>query len=360
MTKANTQLDALTGMRGIAAWFVVLYHIRAAFPESVPHWIVATLSKGYLAVDLFFVLSGFVMWLTYGDKFQKDGLAAAPQFLWRRIARIYPLHFLIILATMAYATALASAGKPYGVQYPFEELPLHFLLIQNWWLTDVLTWNDPSWSISAELAAYILLPFVAVTFFRKDWSPAASIAGAIALALVLHIWFLAHGEATIGKHIVWNGLPRCFAGFFAGVFMAMIWRARPSGPTTFVALSVSLSAFGMFVMGLAPETLAMPLAFTALVYFLAATSSAPRNPLCGRIVLHLGDVSYSTYLGHFLLWIVFKRVFVDDPKNVPLPLIGLYLLSVYLSSILLYRLVEAPGRSLLQSIGKRKAAPALI
>ena len=79
-----------------------------------------------------------------------------------------------------------------------------------------------------------------------------------------------------------------------------------------------------------------------------------------RIVLHLGDVSYSTYLGHFLLWIVFKHVFVDDPTNVPLPLIGLYLLSVYLSSILLYRLVEAPGRSLLQSIGRGKATPALI
>ncbi|MEY4888887.1 MAG: hypothetical protein RIQ75_17 [Pseudomonadota bacterium] len=142
--------------------------------------------------------------------------------------------------------------------------------------------------------------------------------------------------------------------------MAMVWRARPSGAATFIALTVSLSAFGMFVLGLAPETLAMPLAFTALVYFLAATSTAPRNPLCGRIVLHLGNVSYSTYLGHFLLWIVFKHVFVDDPTNVPLPLIGLYLLSVYLSSILLYRLVEAPGRSLLQSIGRGKATPALI
>jgi peptidoglycan/LPS O-acetylase OafA/YrhL len=309
-------------------------------------------------VDLFFVLSGFVMWLTYGDKFQKEGLSAAPQFLWRRIARIYPLHFLIIVATMAYASTLAFAGKPNDLQYPFEELPLHFLLVQNWWLTDFLTWNDPSWSISAELAAYILLPLAAVTLFRKDWSPLACTIGAIVLALALHIWFLAHGEHTIGKHIVWNGLPRCFAGFFAGVLVAMLWRAKLGPQVTLFAFVIALSSFAMFVVGIAPETFAMPLAFTALVYWLAMTSSAPRNPLCGRLVLHLGDVSYSTYLGHFLLWIVFKHVFVDDPKSVPLSLIGLYLLSVYLSSIILYRLVEAPGRTLLQSVGKRGASTA--
>lgn len=358
MTQQRTQLDALTGMRGIAAWFVVLYHIRAAFPDSVPEWIVATLSKGYLAVDLFFVLSGFVMWLTYGDKFQKDGLSAAPQFLWRRIARIYPLHFLIIVATMAYATTLALAGKPNDLQFPFEELPLHLLLIQNWWTTDFLTWNDPSWSISAELAAYILLPFAAVALFRKDWSPVACVVGAIVLALALHIWFLAHGEHSIGKNIVWNGLPRCFAGFFSGVMISMIWRARPAGPTTIVAFVVALCTFGMFVAGMAPETFAMPLTFTALVYWLAMTSSASRNPLCGRIVLHLGDISYSTYLGHFLLWIVFKHLFVDDPHNVPLPLIGLFLLSVYLSSVVLYRMVEAPGRTLLQSLDGKGGSPA--
>lgn len=358
MTQQRTQLDALTGMRGIAAWFVVLYHIRTAFPDSIPQWIVAALSKGYLAVDLFFVLSGFVMWLTYGDTFQKHGLSAAPKFLWRRIARIYPLHFLIILATMAYAGTLAFAGKPNDLQYPFAELPYHFLLIQNWWLTDFLTWNDPSWSISAELAAYIVLPFAAVTLFRKDWSPVACAVGAVVLALALHIWFLAHGEHTIGTNIVWNGLPRCFAGFFAGVLISMIWRTKPGARWNWIALALSVILPVMFALELAPETLAMPLAFTALVYWLAMTSSAPRNPLCGRALRHLGDISYSTYLGHFLLWIAFKHLFVEDPRNVPLPLIGLYLASVYASSVLLYHLVEAPGRSLLQSFGRKGGSPA--
>lgn len=359
MTTARTQLDALTGTRGIAAWLVVLYHIRLAMPDSVPAGLVAVLAKGYLAVDLFFVLSGFVMWLTYGPRFQRQGLAAAPGFLWRRIARIYPLHAVILAATIAYAGTLAMAGKADTAQYPVAELPLHILLIQNWGLTDHLTWNDPSWSISTELAAYLLLPLAAVTLFRKDWSPVACAAGAAALAAALHLWFSAQGAATLGHDIVWNGLPRCIAGFFAGVLMAMAWRADNGGRAKHVALAVSVAAFALWLAAVLPETLAVPFGFTALVYWLAATSSAPGNPLAGRVAVHLGDISYSTYLAHFLLWIIFKHLFVAEATNVPLAHIALYLAGVYAASVLLYRLVEAPGRVLLQSIGKGNGSPAL-
>lgn len=357
MTGGRTQLDALTGTRGIAAWLVVFYHIRLALPDAVPPGVIAVLAKGYLAVDLFFVLSGFVMWLTYGATFQRKGLSAAPAFLWRRIARIYPLHLVVLLATIAYAGALAFAGKADTGQYPVGELPLHLLLIQNWGFTDHLTWNDPSWSISTELAAYLLLPLVAVTLLRKDWSPLACAVGALALAGGLHLWFAAQGEVTLGRDIVWNGLPRCLAGFFAGVLMAMAWRGAATRPTTTLALVVSIGAFAAWIGGLLPETFAVPVAFTALVYALAATSARPRNLLSGRILVHLGDISYSTYLAHFLLWIVFKHLFVTDAASVPLALVALYIGAVYLASEILYRMIEAPGRHLLQSWGRRGGSP---
>ena len=357
MTNGRTQLDALTGTRGIAAWFVVFYHIRLALPDSVPPGVIAVLAKGYLAVDLFFVLSGFVMWLTYGAKFQHEGLRAAPAFLWRRMARIYPLHLAILVATIAYAAALALAGKADMTQYPLEELPLHLLLVQNWGFTDHLTWNDPSWSISTELAAYFLLPPAVVTLFRKEWPPLACALGAVALAGLLHLWFAAQGEPTLGRHIVWNGLPRCLAGFFAGVLMAMAWRGKATRPATLGALGVSLSAFAAWLGGLLPETFGVPLSFSALVYALAATSAWQGNPLSGRVLVHLGDISYSTYLAHFLLWIVFKHLFVTDAASVPLGLIALYVAGVYLASELLYRLIEAPGRTLLQSLANRGASP---
>ena len=62
-------LDALTGLRGIAAWMVVLFHIRLSLTGLLPGWAIAGLGKGYLAVDLFFMLSGFVLWLTWERRF---------------------------------------------------------------------------------------------------------------------------------------------------------------------------------------------------------------------------------------------------------------------------------------------------
>ncbi|MFA6608003.1 MAG: acyltransferase, partial [Sphingomonas sp.] len=61
------ELRALTGARGIAAWLVVLYHIRLSV-AGLPQGVVAVLAKGYLAVDFFFLLSGFVIWLSWGER----------------------------------------------------------------------------------------------------------------------------------------------------------------------------------------------------------------------------------------------------------------------------------------------------
>ena len=206
------------------------------------------------------------------------------------------------------------------------------------------------------LAAYLLLPPVAFLLFRKDWPPLACLVGVSGLSLALHGWFVLHGDTNLGAEIVRNGLPRCVAGFFAGVLVAMAWRAD-KGSRARLALAAATATFALWRAGLCPETLAIPLSFAALVYWLASTSAARGNPLASRFAVHLGDVSYSTYLGHFLLWIVFKHLFVEDPTDVPLPLIGLYLAGVYLSSVLLYRWVEAPGRQFLQSLGRKGTSP---
>ena len=84
---SGTELRALTGMRGLAAWMVVAYHIRGSI-AGLPQAIEGVLAKGYLAVDFFFLLSGFVIWLTYAERLRRDGLAGVPRFLWRRLARI--------------------------------------------------------------------------------------------------------------------------------------------------------------------------------------------------------------------------------------------------------------------------------
>jgi peptidoglycan/LPS O-acetylase OafA/YrhL len=120
------------------------------------------------------------------------------------------------------------------------------------------------------------------------------------------------------------------------------WRDVPRVPATIAAL-MAAGLLGLGVMG-APETLAIPAAFAAILLLLALTSDHPRNPLESRALHWLGEISYATYLGHYLLWSVFKIAFVDDAYAVPPGLIALYLGMVLASSAFLYTFIERPAQ----------------
>ena len=121
-----SELRALTSARGIAAWLVVLYHIRASI-AGLPHGVEAVFAKGYLAVDFFFLLSGFVIWLTWHDRLRGQGAAGIARFLQKRVARIWPLHGVMLAFAVALALALWATGRS-DPAFPFAELPLHVLL----------------------------------------------------------------------------------------------------------------------------------------------------------------------------------------------------------------------------------------
>ncbi len=361
MTRTKAQLDALTGARGIAAWFVVLYHIRTAFTDAVPESLISIFAKGYLAVDLFFVLSGFVMWLNYGEKFARDGLRAAPDFLVRRIARIYPLHFAILLAMIAFTIALSATDRYSSEHYPWAELPLHFLLMQNWGLTDSLTWNDPAWSISTEFGAYLILPFAALAFAKRQLSIPMILAAIVTLCTLESTIIFASGAATIGHNIESNGLVRCVLEFFSGVFVCMAWQQASKAENRFLTITSIILIVVLTVnaaLGWVNTIFVVPLVCSATVYLLARSSGWSGNPLSSRPLTYIGEISYSTYLVHFFLWVVFKLIFVDDRFNVSITHIMIYLSMTLIVSALLYRFVEQPGRKLVQQLaGKQRPAP---
>ena len=136
----KTELRALTSVRGIAAWLVVLFHIRESI-AGLPDAAEAVLAKGYLAVDFFFLLSGFVIWMRWSERLRSSGANRIPEFLQRRIARIWPLHLFMLAAGLCLALALRVTGRD-TPQFPLAELPLHAVLLQNWGFTGALSWND--------------------------------------------------------------------------------------------------------------------------------------------------------------------------------------------------------------------------
>ena len=202
----RADLPGLTGIRGVAAWFVVLYHIRLGVAWALPPPVVAVLGKGYLAVDLFFMLSGFVLWLNYDDRLRAGGIGEAATFLARRIARIWPLHVFMLAGAVAFVLATAAAGRPPSDHYPWGELPLHLALMQNWGLTNALTWNDPAWSISCEFAAYLLFPLLALAADWRRFGTTVLCALLLLLAATLCAVMWARGETSLGADIPRFGL----------------------------------------------------------------------------------------------------------------------------------------------------------
>lgn len=347
------ELLPLTAIRGLAAWWVVLFHLRFLLAPWLPAEAIAALANGNLAVDLFFVLSGFVMYLNYGHRvtLERDSIA---DFLCRRFARVYPLHLLMLLGFLAHAAAAASFGRS-----PVPD-PGYFvaslLLVQNWGFHDALSWNVPAWSISAEFFAYLAFPVLLVLIAparRPAWFLVGLIAAlGVSVQLVFQAFALPFPNA-----VAETGLFRCLLQFAAGMVLCELHRRlhghhRLAWPLLALALGLG-AAFMLFS---APV---VPLAWAALV--LALGLGKGRGPLASPPLVWLGRISYATYLGHYFLLILFKYLFVEEGEAVPPLLLGLYLLAVLAASALLYHGFERPAQRRLLRLwrARRSRAPVL-
>ena len=272
------------------------------------------------------------------------------------MARVWPLHLFILALTVAYAAAVAATGELNTAHYPWAELPLHVLLIHNWGFTGGLTWNDPSWSISGEAAAYLLFPLIVLALDWRRLSPVFAIAALLLLAALLAAVMGWNGAFILDRDIPRFGLLRAVTEFTMGTIVCALWQRWCSRPGLAAAIAGALAAAAIllgFTAG-APETLVVPLFLTGLLLALALTAGRAGNPLAARPVQYLGEISYSTYLVHFLLYIVFKIAFVDDPANVPPALAGLFLLITFLASVALYHGVEKPAQRALNRLFDRR------
>jgi peptidoglycan/LPS O-acetylase OafA/YrhL len=357
VVEPRADLPALTGMRGVAAWFVVFYHIRLSLAAALPPEAIAVFAKGYLAVDLFFMLSGFVLWLNYSARIRTEGLKLFPRFIARRIARIWPLHAAMLLAAVALTAGLAILGKP--VQAAWGELPLHILMVHNWGFTDRLQWNDPSWSISGEFAAYLLFPFLALAVDWRRLAPETLLALLALLAAILHFVMASQGATLLDHDIPRLGIARALIEFTMGTLLCALWMHWRDGRRLAIAGGGALLALFVLLKGdTAPETALAPALLAALLFVAAVAAQWRGNPFASRPIHYLGLISYSTYLVHFLLFRAFKMVFVEGYGPAPLGLLALFLLLTFAASVALFHGIERPAQRALNGWFDRRTKPA--
>jgi peptidoglycan/LPS O-acetylase OafA/YrhL len=327
------EIDALTGLRGIAAAWVLAYHTGLS-------------PSGYLGVDLFFVLSGFIIAYNYADAGLAADGARYRQFLWRRLARIYPVYLVALLLTVAAVAALA----PWGIalrksaHFTVEGFWASVLMVQSWTLPVPRVWNVPGWSVSAEWAAYLSFPLIAARVRRVD-SPHTAL-----LAILVLYALLALAMNTLGLRATLSyGLVRIAAGFTAGVLLHRLWMLRGAprdgdGARAVLWLVLLVGGATAFEMSVARFSAAawLPVLAAAVVYGLASSRS---RWLCGPFAQWLGRISFSLYMVHWPIVQLYKRfsTLLGDPLPSSLTTFAAIATSLSVAS-LMYRFVEEPAR----------------
>lgn len=343
-------LPPLTGIRALAAMLVLGMHadqnVSAGISSALPFF-----KGGYLGVDFFFVLSGFIITHVYFSSLARPNRAAVRVFLWHRFIRLYPVHVTVLALLFGLVQFARSAGIP--LNNPQEWLGTGILwqltLLHAWGVTEHLGWNAPSWSISAEWFAYLLFPLLAPALIYVRERAAALAIALLALAITAALfttfdWSLMH---------TWIGAPaliRVSGEFLCG---ATLRRALDIGARTPGQIGdfLGIGAFGAFLVG---ASAGLPdfalIALLALTVFGAATSQGLLARILGSTpLIWLGEVSYSLYMVHFPVLLIFRRVCEQMDligEGVVAQMLGLIvaLTLVVLAAALLFYLVERPAR----------------
>ena len=293
---------ALDGWRGLLAMMVALFHLNAASHAY------GLTRNGWASVDFFFVLSGFVLMSGYSGR-----LAGAPafgRFAARRLARLYPLHLATLVVLIALVAWAAIEGDDTAFTGPYSLTGLwQCLALAQGFTIHALAWNFPSWSVSIEFWASLLLGGALSVFGRRGWIVFAGIA--LALVVVLAMRGEPRGPATDSAGALLKAAHYLLA-FFAGTLLFGLFSRldargiRPPPWVEFVAVGGVGLTF-LFADRLAPTLLIPPFAAVILVF---AFETGPVSAwLKTRPLQAAGAWSYSIYLVH-PLWtiIVFKAV----------------------------------------------------
>lgn len=308
------EIRALAGARAIPPLILVLFHFCEGHGYRGAKWFDLPVGKGYLWVEFFFILSGFILTYVYGAR-ARELWRPGPylRFLATRLARLYPLHLAILLLMLAMVVVMRAIAARYGYVSIYDEpyhpvvTPLTFaanlVLVQAWNIFPYLSWNGAAWFVSVEFLLCLLIPL----YFAIARS---GLAGAVLLILAGagELTFLAltskHGLDLTFHDGIWRGM----AAFAIGVGLAVLHgKVAARGGRALPIWAHSVAQLGVFAVLLwaiydtgwshRPEDICTVLPMAPLVFVLSFDRGILARALQTAPLRRLGEWSYAIYIG---------------------------------------------------------------
>ena len=304
------RISKLDGLRGMASLMVVIHHFRKnLLPLDIYSSFI--IRNAYIFVDLFFVLSGFVIALNYADRIHdRRGLLT---FMRKRFVRIYPL---LAYTTLVYLGAEVGAAMlmPGAVNTPVGAAELAGMTIDSLLMTNATPLfgstdglNFPAWSISAEMISYAVFGLIMLAFSGRARIMAISLVMVIAATIqIIHGRYFSGGEF---------GFARALLCFSAGTLISLT-PVRPGRNAAWMEWLIPAGILLiLYLLKDATEQMRMfvgivllPAFFTSCIILFNRTDGILGRWLNSKVMRFAGRISYSVYLNHAILVLLVPRI----------------------------------------------------
>ncbi len=373
-THRPPDLPALTGIRAIAAIWVLLFHSRLRTMEQIPGAIREFIGLGHAAVCFFFVLSGFILAYNYFPKYTSLRISSDQlrEFWVARVARIYPLYIVGFL--LAAIAGYLLVGKPFYQNTTIETTSwiLRILGLHSWWPQLFMEGpNDPSWSLSCEFFFYACFPLLAIPILKlKDKALFPASIWAVILSLVGPVIMVANGITSgskmpdlgmflsfnpifripefvlgmiLGRIVLQNQLPSLFSKYasalFIGLSIALFILVNSGVPTPLLRYGLTTPIFALMILAMVPQT------------------GVVAKLLSIKPMVAMGKASYALYILHrpIMFGVEAAAIRLFGSKPIWVSLISLVL--IFAASIAAFHWLEEPFQKKLRTWYKLRQKP---
>lgn len=348
-------INPLTGLRGVTILSVIVLHfggyITTLLPGLTP--LVSFSSRVVFRMDLFFMLSGFILSYVFISPAQRLTLNTYGRFLRGRFFRLYPSYLAALALLAAFVVVCTRLGLPLKGDYPLNAVPFRLALLQSWPFMQwgVWTWNYPTWFLSALTFGYVFtFPFFWLLIHRLRYSRWAYLWIFGPILVWAAVW-------RINQLHEFHMLIRVSCEMLAGCalyvlyldgsrFISLAQKHLDKIAVTFLVAALVLAADPpRLLRGSINSLLELGLPF--LLAGMTAETSLTARLLASRPLLWLGGISYGLFLTHgvtqrFLEVFLPAERFLNQPFFVRWPVAAVYVVSVVGAAFALHKWVELP------------------